>query len=100
MVRSHQAQIKDAYLRAAFLFLTADEAEEESYKAILALDGLELSDKVRAINKLVSDVLTFNELLTSIPAQVSFGCVYLSDERLSSVIKEFWIEFLNRGDLR
>ena len=50
MVRSHQAQIKDAYLRAAFLFLTADEAEEESYKAILALDGLELSDKVRAIN--------------------------------------------------
>ena len=50
MVRSHQAQIKDAYLRAAFLFLTADEAEEESYKAILALDGLELSDKVCAIS--------------------------------------------------
>ena len=46
MVRSHQGQIEDAYLRAAFLFLTADDAEEESYKAILALDGLELSDKV------------------------------------------------------
>ena len=46
MVRSHQSQIEDAYLRAAFLFLTADEAEEESYKAILALGGLELSDKV------------------------------------------------------
>ena len=49
MVRTHQAQIKDAYLRAAFLFLTADEAEEESYKAIMALDGLELSDKVCTI---------------------------------------------------
>ena len=48
MVRSHQSQIEDVYLRAAFLFLTADEAEEESYKAILTLGGLELSDKVYA----------------------------------------------------
>merc|ERR1719499_2101075 len=32
--------------------------------------------------------------------QVSFGCVYLSDEKLSSVINEFWTEYRNRGDLR
>ena len=57
MVRSHQGQIENAYLRAAFLFLTADDAEEESYKAILALDGLELSDKVWNAIHLVSEIL-------------------------------------------
>ena len=42
----------------------------------------------------------FSDDLNNAFFQVSFGCVYLSDEKLSSVINEFWIEFLDRGDLR
>ncbi len=45
MVRAHSSQMSDAYLRAAFEFLSSD--DDACYKAILELSGIELTDKVR-----------------------------------------------------
>ena len=47
-----------------------------------------------------SDDLASHKLLTRILVQVSFACVYLSDEKLTSMINEFWTEYRNLGDIR
>ncbi len=73
-VRESVDGMTDPYSRALFAFLAANEGDL-TFASVLDEDGVYMSDKV------------------------AFAAQYLSDERLTALVNNYWHEYRDRGDL-